>query len=111
MDYTSTPAHNMHPGTDNFLFLQEMYGTIPDTVSSQAAEPGGNRHRKAKTGLPDWVLDAFEDLVPTLEMTENGREHEHGWRMLHRSLHGTLHEMELGGGYTIRVHKLFAPDE
>jgi hypothetical protein len=30
-----------------------------------------------------------------------------GWRVLHQSDYGEAHEMDIGSGYTIQVHKLF----
>jgi len=119
MDYTRNPQNNMQPGPPNFEFLQAMYGTVPETVASEEASPGNRQivgfdeHKNEidSSGLPDWVLDAWEDLVPTIEQSADGREHQDGWRLLHSSLHGTLHEIELGDGYILRVHKLFVPDE
>lgn len=117
MDYTSQPEANMQPGEANFLFLQEMYGTQTggNTVAS-ASEVPTDRRIPALRGsatiswFEDVVLSVWDDLIPKIEGRVDEREHEDGWQLVHRSLHGSAHEMYLGKGLVVRVHKLFSSE-
>lgn len=111
MDYTNNPAANRSPDSSNYEFLAELYGIIPgsDAVSSQETVPG-NRHLSLDTpdeSLPDWVQFAYEDAVVEIEKETDPGEN---WRLLHESTHGRAHEVDLGNGFTLEVHKLLVPD-
>jgi hypothetical protein len=51
-------------------------------------------------------LSKLQQVVPAFENRMDGKDYEEGWRLLHRSLHGVAHEMDLGDGYSVRVRKL-----
>jgi hypothetical protein len=115
MDYTASPQNNDHPGPANFEFLAALYGTLTpsDTQSVQASSsvPGNRELDKEDDGaLPNWLLSALEDVIPNIEGRIDGKEHEDGWRLLHRSRRAAAHEMDLGNGYTARVGKLIVPE-
>lgn len=104
MDYTSTPGHNKHPGTDNFLFLQEMYGTIND-------RRGLLRRLGYKSATPSIAHELRHEMmeaVRQLELRNDGLEHLEGWFEEHRSDFGSVHSRNFGKGYTVKVAKLFA---
>jgi hypothetical protein len=120
MDYTSTPANNDQPGPANFEFLAALYGTLTSSdtqsVATSSSVPGNRKPGDRKLGteddtLPNWLLSALDDVIPNIENRIDGKEHEDGWRLLHRSLHAAAHEMDLGNGVTVRVGKLFVQSD
>jgi len=122
MDYTSNPAANMQPGRQNYEFLSKLYGNVTQAVSSSenVADGGkergkdrGKRRRAVQTPdepLSEWLAAAWDDFITDIEQRVDGREHENGWRLLHRHRKGEAHELDLGEGYTLQVHKLLVPD-
>jgi hypothetical protein len=115
MDYTSNPQNNDQPGTVNFEFLAVMYGTIPTSGNNQSVEasstvPGNRKLDSEDESLPAWLVLALGEVIPNIENRVDGNEHEDGWRMLHRSLHAAAHEMDLGNGYSVQVHKVLVSD-
>jgi hypothetical protein len=114
MDYTTNPKNNDKPGPANFEFLAAMYGTLTpsDTqaVETSSSVPGDRKLDTEDDALPNWLLSALEDVIPNIENRIDGKEHEDGWRLLHRSLHAAAHEMDLGNGVTVRVGKLIVPE-
>jgi hypothetical protein len=112
MDYTSNPQNNQQPGPANFEFLAALYGTIPTSAQASSTVPG-NRNRKLESEdkpLPDWLILTLEEVIPNIENRVDGKEHEDGWLLLHRSLHAAAHEMDLGNGYKVQVTKLLVFD-
>jgi len=113
MDYTDSPANNDQPGPENFEFLAVMYG-VPEgsqtAVTTSAVQPGERRVFETvdteDEALPDWLLSKLQQVVPAFENRMDGKDYEEGWRLLHRSLHGVAHEMDLGDDYSVRVRKL-----
>lgn len=120
MDYTNNPSVNKQPDASNMQFLAELYGTFPGSgneavvARSETVPPGDRRllRQKPETReLPDWLLDSWKDVIPQIENRVGVTEHDDGWRLLHRCLHGEAHEYDLGNGYALQVHKLLVVDE
>lgn len=126
------------PDSVNFDYLNEMYGTTlsseiekrPTTSSTTNANRNGNnfknknkedkdeddRNRGLGTAeeLPDWVLSEWRSISVELRGERNQsrstRRRLH-WKTLHTSPYANSHEIDIGGGYTFRVHKLFGDSE
>jgi len=65
--------------------------------------------------LPDWVLAEWHSISAELRGGEGGRRSRNmrhrsrrrlQWRMLHKSQYAEAHEIDIGDGYSFRVHKL-----
>lgn len=116
MDYTNNPSVNKQPDITNFEFLTQLYGTVPGspTLAPQTTAPGSRRHLRqsnvsTKTDpIPDWVMERWRNMEDELEKHAHGAESRNGWRVLHQNDFGEAHEVDIGHGYTIRVHKLLA---
>ena len=109
MDYTNNPSVNMQPGTYNYKFLAQLYGTVPGSATlapSATPVPGGRRG--LSDGIPEWVMDKWRILDDELELHNHGSEERHGWRVLHQNDFGEGYELDIGEGYSIRVVKLLA---
>jgi len=130
MDYTNNPEVNAQPGTYNYEFLAQLYGTVPGYVSpepegsqTQSAAGGGNRRRRntmaaplqgpedENDSIPDWVMARWRELDEELDNHSHGSERRAGWRMLEESDRGESHEIDIGQGFRIRVHKLLVPSD
>ena len=107
MDYSQFPESNKQPNVDNFLFLQEMYGGGGAVVAAAQQNPG-NRLLRTSGDVQRLLTPKVKEAILAIESRSDGLEHRHGWRDLHVSEHGTQHELDLGGGYAMRVYKLLA---
>jgi chemotaxis protein histidine kinase CheA len=62
--------------------------------------------------IPAWVMASWKAASLKIEAAESvGKKSVHGWRMLHQTEYGEVHEMDLGFGYTLRAHKLLVTGE
>jgi hypothetical protein len=116
MDYTSNPQNNDQPGTVNFEFLEALYGTLPSSGNGQSVEasskvPGNRELESEGDSLPEWLTLALDQVIPSIENRVDGNEHEDGWRLLHQSRGAAAHEMDLGNGVTVQVHKLLVESD
>jgi hypothetical protein len=73
----------------------------------------GNRRRRAietnGSQLPPLVAAALEnidELIDSGSLFGPDSTNSDGWRRLHQSVHGELHELDLGEGFTLRIHLL-----
>jgi hypothetical protein len=123
MDYTNNPSVNKQPDESNYRFLEELYGDVPGTGNGTTAASenvntnGGGRFRDRRRQralfdkpIPDWVLATWRSMDEEMNNHSRGSERlsaGKNWRMLHESEFGEAHEADIGGGYTIQVHKLF----
>lgn len=107
MDYTSNPAANISPDESNFLFLQDLYGTIPGRRSLKQVETSSS----SSSTIPDEIRQKLKNIVPRMENRADGNAHEDGWRLLHRSGQGEAHAMSLGNGWSVQMHKLLPHEE
>jgi hypothetical protein len=126
MDYTSNPENNQQPGRANFEFLKALYGVLPTSGNDQAGQaveatstvpagkPGKRQLDSEDKPLPDWLISVLEEVVPIIVNRDDGDErddeHDDGWSLLHRSRSAVAHEMDLGNGYSVQVHKLLVYD-
>jgi hypothetical protein len=132
MDYTSNPGNNVKPGESNFIFLSQLYGTVPGYVMPEdlaariqngssnttevSSEQAGGVRRLAQPAsprgkLPDWIMSSWNEQFTSLQndlMTLEVGTTSHG-RILHSSPFGMVHERHLGQGYVVRSHVLFGP--
>jgi len=127
MDYTNNPKANMQPDAYNFEFLAELYGVIPSSNNDSAGDPtnenvdsagkqkpggrylqGSSSKRVAGSSIPEWVVAKWRELDHKLENHAHGSEKRSGWRLLDESRSGEAHELDIGGGYVVQVHKLLA---
>ena len=123
MDYTSNPEANQQPDGTNYAFLQDLYGSVPGSSTATAAattvkqdNDNNNRRmsqtsvrRRATTKIPSDIRAILKDVVPAMENSSSSvsdKHHHPKWRLLHASSHGQTHEMDLGRGWTVRMHKL-----
>lgn len=107
MDYTNKPSENMTPGPENFLFLEEMYGTVNNGRRSWLRRLMGTQ----SAVLPAQIHDEMVRAVQQMEQRSDGQEHLDGWLEEHRNEHGSVHSREFGGGYTVKVAKLLVRPE
>lgn len=56
--------------------------------------------------LSQKVIEQRREAVDKLMWRMDDNAHEDGWKLLHRTEFGEEHEMELDGGYIVRVHML-----
>jgi hypothetical protein len=64
------------------------------------------------TSLPDWLAAAWKTAASHIEHSDSvGASKVNGWRMLHQTMYGELHEINLGSGYTLRSYKLLASND
>jgi len=117
MDYTNNPEANMFPGRYNFEFLQEMYGTVPGSAQPEVALEesvrGDDRRlyraaQQQREEIPEWVMEKWRALDDELDRHSQGAERRAGggWRVLEETPHAESHELDIGHGYKIQVHKL-----
>jgi len=87
MDYTSNPSANINPDESNFLFLKDLYGTVPvrqrvrrNTLesSSTVTAPGSSRT------IPDDIRQKVKEIVPRMENRADENAQKDGWRLLHK---------------------------
>jgi len=114
MDYTSNPSANINPDESNFLFLKDLYGTVPvrqrvrrNTLesSSTVTAPGSSRT------IPDDIRQKVKEIVPRMENRADENAQKDGWRLLHKSSQGEAHSVCLGNGWVLELHKLATFDE
>jgi hypothetical protein len=113
MDYTNTPAvTNFSPDVSNFEFLKELYGIVL---------PATTRHRKLKDralqnkggGIPPEVLSQLRQVLPQLENSSriqsgggDAVQEKLVWAPLHPSKYEEIDSVDLGNGWSVRVHKM-----
>lgn len=117
LDYSNNPYANMHPDVVNFEFLEQMYGTLPNAtsttqrVTTASTEEGNNNNNNNETySLPSWVTNTWSAISQEFYYNNNKAKSEihTGWRLLVENEFAELHEIILGGGYTIQVALLLA---
>ena len=104
MDYTSNFGVNKHPDDTNYEFLVDLYG------------PSGGRNlrqvqshvRLTSRDIPTSIRMKMSVAVSKLEKQANAPNPEDGWRLLHRTERGLEQELDLGEGFSVRVHMLLA---
>jgi len=112
MDYTSNPAENMSPDESNFVFLKDLYGTLPARRRDLSELSSVLRQPSVETQIPDDIRATLKKIVPRLENRVDGNAHDDGWRLLRRSRDIEAHAMSLGNGWSVEMHKLLvAPHE
>ena len=111
MDYTSNPGANISPDESNFLFLQDLYGTIPERRRRQRETVPFSASASAPKVIPDDIRRKLKDIIPRIENRVDGNAREDGWRLLHRSEQGEAHSLSLGNGWSVEVHKLLPSEE
>ncbi|CAB9502789.1 expressed unknown protein [Seminavis robusta] len=131
MDYTSSPKNNMQPDETNYQFLADLYGSIESTeVSSpNPANPPQNenqqddgnrrrlRHVTDTNAIPMDIQSKLQEILPAMENynvnndSNNDTPPPHKWRLLHSSKQGQAHEMDLGHGWKVQMHKLLHVDD
>lgn len=105
LDYTIHPWVNEHPSSMNYNVLVQLYGTVGGRLRglfAKANAPEVVEH-------PDWVFAKFEEERHRLETTGYLNADEKGWTLIHRSLFGEGHRLDLGEGYTAHVDILMTP--
>lgn len=104
MDYTNNFDENKHPDESQFEILLDYYGAI----GLRRYLKGKTRYKAGFSKTPEHIRQKVKQVVQKLERRNDGKEHEDGWKLLHRNHRGEEHEMQLGEGYKVRVHKLLA---
>jgi hypothetical protein len=113
MDYTANPAANQQPDGTNYAFLQDLYGTVdeatvePSTRHLTTTTTTTTTTAQPATKIPHDIRVKIMELLPVME--NHPMDHQvppQGWRVLHRSLQGQAHEIDLGNEWTLQVHKL-----
>jgi len=109
-------------------FEQQQEGGIPEPSSVGGGRGNGGRVLRGRRvegvfhdngryeqhefpeEIPDWVVARWKELDEETDNHSHGAERRlgSGWRLLHESEHGESHEIDLGQGYRIQVHKLLA---
>ena len=103
LDYTNNFNANKHPDVSLYESLLGLYGPASGRRLLRA-QPPEIRERALSQSLWNKIHDAVEKLTRRLD----DNAHEDGWKLLHRSRHGEDHELELEGGYNVRVNLLLA---
>lgn len=109
LDYTENWGANKSPDASNYDKLAEFYGV----VSGRRQLVRGGRvvptppSEQTKT-IPDSVMQRREEALANLEFHDYSHFHE-GWRMLHQTMHGQEHILDLGEGYKLQVQMLLRP--
>jgi hypothetical protein len=120
MDYTNNPSVNMQPDTSNYKFLATLYGTVPGSAtlapnSTSTSTSGGRMLRGLASpttamgsNIPSFVMEQWQSQEKQLHLHAQGSEAASGlaWQVLHANRHGEAYELDVGQGYSIRVHKL-----
>ena len=127
MDYTINPEANMQPDTPNFNFLAQLYGTVDGSpvptpgsrnVQSATQDFSGRRALQkashststySRRSVPAAIMVAFDDIDHVVNNWMVGsKQEQQGWRKLHKSKHGEVHEVDLGDGFVVQIHMLKA---
>ena len=118
MDYTNRPDVNKQPDRSNFIFLTELYGTVPGsppyipdsdtdgTVEAEAQVDSDNIGNRKLRGTSSRILRLVDELEPEIELSVI-RAHK-DWKLLHRSEFGEAHEKKLDDRFKVQVHFLLA---
>ena len=111
MDYTTTPEANMSPDESNFLFLKDLYGTIPERRRDlTSTAPQAQKERDGR-GIPEDVRAKLREVVPRLESRLHGNAHHDEWRLLRQSKTSETYASSLGNGWAVHVSKLLVAVE
>ena len=112
LDYTVRPEDNTSPGKYNFNLLAQLYGVNVNDRMLEAEHETAKR--VAEKNPPGTVLSLYNDFVAAMEvMTCKEWETQSGDDLLTtlETELGEACELNLGSGYSIQIHKLFAwPD-
>ena len=118
MDYTRTPGENKSPGPENFLFLQQMYGTVNDRrsflrrlITSNSPRTETVHHMRERRVSEEKMAHVMQRAIQQIEQRSDGQEHLDGWTEEHRSELGSLHSRHFGDGYTVKVAKLLVTED
>ncbi|KAL3802543.1 hypothetical protein HJC23_012562 [Cyclotella cryptica] len=124
MDYTARPERNQKPDVSNFVFLEQMYGSVDGTSQYSATSVvNGTERLHCKSGelfnrrsLADSAdssssleanFDRYLQYVPSNPVIDRDTSSMHhpqahlGWRYLSRSKHAEVHELEIEDGVKI----------
>ncbi|CAB9509618.1 expressed unknown protein [Seminavis robusta] len=114
MDYTSNPAANVSPDHSNFVFLKDLYGTTPGTARALKQSDSPSRvsqilnHRR----IPDDIKAQLKEISLQFENRSfDEKPRTRAWRLLLRNEDAEAHDVALGNGWSVRMHKLLASDE
>jgi hypothetical protein len=110
MDYTENLEKNQHPNTMNYETLVALYGSV-----SGRRLRGGNanavhtiRQQTPAKPAPDHIQQKRLEAVRRFVENSEGIVNHEGWTLVDRKNYGEEHELDLGDGYKVRVHKLLA---
>jgi hypothetical protein len=107
LDYTRTPANNLHPDTGNYQRLVSLYGEVPARrrrlwSSSSSSSPTNRRI------LSPELLKEYEEAIRELEQVRvNPDNRESEWRLLREHLGGAEYVRRLGSDHVLEVHMLY----
>lgn len=122
MDYTNRPAVNKQPDRSNYVFLAELYGTVPGsppyipdidtdgTVEAEAqveSDSENNDYRRLR-GSSSRRLRFMDEVDQEIELGLSAIRAHKDWKLLHRSEFGEAHEKKLDDRFTVQVHFLLA---
>lgn len=135
LDYTNNYSGNSKPDDTNYEYLTELYGTVDGSIpagsgiagdgssegaaDSSANSPEQNVGNRGRRSLFRAVENEYrrrdletkwKEIDEIVNDTSRSRRLEavEGWRLLHRSLYGEAHEIDLGDNYRVQVHMLLA---
>ena len=132
MDYTSWPRNNMNPGQFLFDHLAEMYGVVNSNASTGPSTSTGSNNgtihahhnhvtrrgaRRLMDGkAPHHVQEQYKLAAAALKTMSclawaQLSPMEHNAWMLHKRDHGEECSINLGEGYSMRIHKLLAVEK
>jgi hypothetical protein len=106
MDYTSTPANNMHPDESNYNRLATLYGTVDGRRRFTRAREGGAKKLSAMS------KEAKELYAEAIEIFHRegatSFEYPSEWRVLQEHPRGGSYSRKLTEEYELTVHLLAA---
>jgi hypothetical protein len=123
MDYTNRPDVNKQPDRSNYVFLAELYGTVPGsppytpdvvtdgTVEAEAqvnndSESDHNSDDRRLRGTSGHILRFIEGVDQEIELGLSAIRSHSDWRLLHSSAYGEGHEKILDNQFKVQVHFL-----
>lgn len=101
MDFTNNPAANMFPDESLFLFLQDLYGTIPPGRRNLGQHMP--QYFTTSSVIPWQIRQRMEDIVLALENHEYSNE-RFGGSETHQSERRDAYKSSLGDGWVLQVH-------
>lgn len=132
MDYTNRPHVNKQPDESNFIFLAQLYGTVPGSPpfipeptvdveaqvqvepESETSAPAKEKKRKdgdrmLRSQVPSHrMLRWMDELDEEIELGLSAIRAHSEWKLLHRSEYGEAHEKKLDDRFKVQVHYLLA---